>query len=651
MKRRDFLKSAAAVAGSISAITSFAGCGDSSARITHLPGRSFAEIIRRLENDYLSVLIFSDGSTMIFDKVNNVHWNTSPVAIQEESSIDLGHVWARSARSFCEQYPGRFAVKPRGDRFQFTLLGRQNQIVGYFLADIYLEDDWLVFRIVRIDDTIPSLVFPPPVICDSLVIPSGIGLWLRDPPESDRFDREFYPFWSDINMRWFGGIKNDACWLAILQRGLPDSGALRVNRSISPVWLKSLRKWKPTYSVRYKFTKGNYVTLAKIYRNWAIENNIFKSLDEKIEANPNLAHFIGGRLLSFFQARPPMRKRDAEDLWLTREQAERRLGDRIDITFTHADVLRHIEKAKSLGFKKGPVILRGWINRGYDASHPDIWPPETALGPIDTLKQIMALPEPIVAGLHDNYQDMYDTTPNFPKGVNIMANGRLMPAGFWAGGQAYAVNSRNGLKYAKRNWQQISTLSPKLMFIDTTTAMQMYQSYENGNTLTRTQDLRYKSELLSFLKQQGVLVGSEESADFGIPHVDWFECRHRRSDQYVPLWPLVFHDAAFIGRYTSRFGDRAYPAWLEDMLWGYMPLLFMDAERRNEDHFKNTFHIDKWHEKIATSEMLDHKFLTEDRNLEQTTFSSGCSIVCNFSDKPQQADGKTVPPYGYITET
>ncbi len=652
MKRRDFLKSTAALGGSLAAISSTPGCTQNTTNLQYAKPSGRVTRLKQLENKHLAVTLFTDASAKIIDKLNNVTWDISPVAIQDETPIDVGHVWVRTTRSFCEQYPGRFIAKSLGNHIHMTLVGRQNRIAGNLVCDITLENDWLVFKIIQIDESLPSLIFPPPVVCDSLVIPRGTGAWLRKPSTDTRFDRKFYPFWSRLNMRWFGGCKDDACWLAILDQGMPDSGAYRDNRSMSPAWLKSLGRWSPPFSVRYNFAKGNYVTLAKTFRKWAIENGLFKSLEEKIAENSNLKNFIGGRLVSFHQAFPPMTERHAQDLWLPPQQAAGRVGDEINIRFTHADVLEHLEKAKSLGFKKGPVILRGWINRGYDASHPDIWPPEPALGSIDQLKQIMSLSSPVVGGLHDNYQDMYDTTQSFPKGVNIMHDGRLMPAGFWAGGQAYAVGGRAQLHYAKRNWRDIKSLNPKAMFIDTTTAMQMHQSYEKDNLLKRAHDLRYKTELLQFYRDQRVLIGSEEVADFGAPIIDWFENRHARTEgEYVPLWPLVYHDAAVCTRYRSRVTAGAYPNWLEDMLWGYMLLFRIDSEWRNADDFKNTFHVDHWHQKIATAEMLDHKFLTEDYKVEQTTFSSGHAITVNFSSEPAQIEGKTIPPHDYIIKT
>jgi len=413
----------------------------------------------------------------------------------------------------------------------------------------------------------------------------------------------------------------------------------------------------------YRFTKGGYVELAKIYRQWAKENGLFRSLDEKITEKPALKNYAGGRLLSFYEARPGVDSYQAGNYWFTPEEIEKRGTERINVSFTHNDVIRYVDAARKEGFKHGPVIIRGWIKGGYDDSHPDIWPPDPALGKISDLKAALNQHEGITGGLHDNYQDMYEDTESFPFGLNVLRNGEFMAGGYWAGGQAYILESAAGLKYAKRNWEKIRTVNPAAMFIDTTTAAQLLQSYDEKALQTRTQDRNFKFDLLKFYHDQGRLVGSEEGADFAIPVADWYENRHARvPGESIPIWPLVFHDAVFGTRYHPKPAGN-YASWLEDMLWGYL-LLFnvrpewmargsnrFDKSLTAVHDFGSTFHVDDWHRQIATSEMTDHRFLSEDFNVEMTTFANGKAIICNFGDSPFLYKTKTIKPAGYLIIT
>jgi len=180
--------------------------------------------------------------------------------------------------------------------------------------------------------------------------------------------------------------------------------------------------------------------------------------------------------------------------------------------------------------------------------------------------------------------------------------------------------------------------------------------------------------MMKFYKDQGTLFGSEEVADFAIPHIDWFETRHHRTQgETIPLWPLVFHDAALLMSYGSGMptempaeahGDAAGNAagnatgnaagnstpleWLEAMQWGYM-LHFHYREDFDFNRFSGSFHVDRWHEKVALAEMTHHEFLDSEMKVEKSEFSSGDGIICNYGDVPVTIDGQVIPGMGYRT--
>jgi hypothetical protein len=133
------------------------------------------------ENDDLAVTIYADASADIRDKHTNTRWRMGRVALQEEGPVDIGHVWLRTTRSICEQYPGRFRGEAIGDTLRFTLLGREGRMVGQFTCRVRLDGLWLELQIGDINETLPSLVFPPPIESESLVLPINVGRWVRAP--------------------------------------------------------------------------------------------------------------------------------------------------------------------------------------------------------------------------------------------------------------------------------------------------------------------------------------------------------------------------------------------------------------------------------------------------------------------------------------
>ena len=669
MERRSFIKTTSLLAAGAT-VASTAGCKNENKYSKNEPVYYKDErpvtILKALENDFLKVSLFSDASAKILDKKNNYEWELTSVATQDCGPIDDGYVWIRGDRTLMEQYPGRFHVEADGNTFHYTLLGKNNRIKATFHCSITLEDKFLNFSISDIDESIPSLIFPPHIESDSIVLPNGLGKIFHK-KNADIWTRQFYNYQTGLNMRWFGGLKDGYGWLAIFDDHINDGGVLQVNNSLAPGWLKSMDKWKSAYSIKYNFMKGSYVELAKTYRKHLIENGLFKTLKEKIIENPLLENMIGGRSLSYFQAWCPIHIKDAKNYLYNDKQIHQRDTEKIKVDFTHQEVLKSLRYAQKTGFKNGMVILRGWINQGYDGNHPDIWPPEPLLGSIDDLKEIMSLPAPIIPTLHDQYQDVYIDTKEFPKGVNRLPDGDLMHGGLWAGGQGYIMNSRFSVYFAKRNWENTKTLTPKGLFLDTVTASKFHQSWEEKNLQTRTEDMQYKTKLLQDHKSYGILIGSEEGSEMGIPVCDWFENRHTRKDnENIPLFPLVFHDAVIMSRYNSFEPGSSTPKWMEDMLWGYQLQFFMNPQFGNirpaeggekigfgpnmmtEELFKSTFVVDEWHKKIALSEMTDHKFLTEDGKVEETTFAPGIRIIVNFSNETRTVNGIEVKANNYV---
>ena len=139
--------------------------------------------------------------------------------------------------------------------------------------------------------------------------------------------------------------------------------------------------------------------LAKAYRAWAIENGLYVSLKDKMGKRPALKNLLGGRILSITQAYPAYTRRWFENR--LRPFDESQIGGKMRIFVTHSQAGQVIEQAGQLGMK-GLAVLRGWINGGYDWSHPDIWPPERQLGTVEELKGLCSMAGPIAGGLHDN---------------------------------------------------------------------------------------------------------------------------------------------------------------------------------------------------------------------------------------------------------
>jgi len=612
-----------------------------------------ANLLLELHNEYQHFSLFADASAELIDVKTGTHWCMGPVAVQEDRELDPGHNWLRTSRSVCEQYPGRFKGSIEGSAVRFTVLGHLNAEMGTFTCRYRLDGPWLEVEILDVDAALPNLMFPTAIVSEQLVLPSGIGKLIR---KSDGlYDRHAYRFPTHLNMRFFGGLRGDAGWIGIFADGYADAGVLTTQMAATPLWMKSLNRWQGRRTIRYGFTSGGYVGIAKTFRAWAKEHGLFKTLVEKIAANPAVGNLIGGRAVGFMMARP-FRKQRYEDRCEPVPAKFQGHSDGVVTLINYSQTRRIMDECKSLGMNKGLFTLHGWINGGYDETHPDIWPPEPALGSIDELRGLCAERDPYLSILHDNYQDIYPQSPSFPNGICQRRDGSFLPGGIWAGGQCYILNSTASLEYARRNWPNLASLNPRGIYADTITAELFKESYERDHTQTRGQDEAMKRELMQFFHQRGVVFSSENGADFGVPFTDWIPPAYKYvAGQSIPLWPMVYHDCVIGIQGTWSPEDhnatRMARSCLENMLWGNM-LFFAGFTAEDWPQFRksfaDTFHVDRWHGQIGTAEMTNHRYLTDDFAVEKTEFATGDAVICNFASEPRQVEGKTIPAGGYV---
>jgi hypothetical protein len=101
---------------------------------------------------------------------------------------------------------------------------------------------------------LPSLVFPPPLEASSLVLPQGVGKWIRKPLEG----RFIYRLYGGLNMRWFGGLQadEDKGYLAVWTQGHQNAGVLATGFLGDVDVAQIAGQVGNTDVVSYRFTSG-----------------------------------------------------------------------------------------------------------------------------------------------------------------------------------------------------------------------------------------------------------------------------------------------------------------------------------------------------------------------------------------------------------
>jgi len=127
-----------------------------------------------------------------------------------------------------------------------------------------------------------------------------------------------------------------------------------------------------------------------------------------------------------------------------------------------------------------------------------------------------------------------------------------------------------------------------------------------------------------------------------------FQLGHRYR---LPLWELVYHDCVVAQWYWGDYNNKLPSLWdkrdLFNTLYGTPPMFMFrrDYWREHRERFVRSYRATG---PVARAtgyhEMVDHRFLTPDRDVQQTRFAGGVTVTVNFGDKPfRMPDGAQVP--------
>jgi hypothetical protein len=321
----------------------------------------------------------------------------------------------------------------------------------------------------------------------------------------------------------------------------------------------------------------------------------------------------------------------------------------------------------NLKVKNAMIILAGWMKRGYDNLHPDIFPPSAEAGGEIGLKAFFnnANEKGYLAGVHDNYQDIYPDSSAFKsKPYMKHEDGSPKAGGQWDGGQAYLLCSSEAIHYVKRNISELlSKYSNTVVFIDCTASDQFFECYDSKHPLTRTQDRENRVAIINAVTDKGLLAGSETGMECFVPFMHYFEGMVGSSFGVpVPLFNLVFHDAVISYWHQREPYNRSPKDYVQnfllDLLYGNPPIWVFKCDStywQHKDKFKESYEIvARFHKSVAYDELLEHKWLElgRFRDVQQTTFTSNVEVTINLGRTMYRSPrGWQLQPNGFHVES
>lgn len=423
-------------------------------------------------------------------------------------------------------------------------------------------------------------------------------------------------------------------------------------------WRQSLDTFRYRRKASYHFSPGRgYVGLAELYRAYAIQVGRHKTLHQKAQEAPQLDKLMGGALI--------WGSTDVNDF-----AAEARTRGILRAGFGNAT---HGLRDRRNGIRR--LNEMGYITFEYD-SFSDI-----------------------VDGPTGMQSDDVDETA-------YHARPGLGPKGGWVNpdGSRYSERSSAYALRAIKSYvpDHVRKYGFNGRFIDVSMAIDLQEDWHPNHTFDRRMDMEYKREAFAWFRTLGLVVGTEHGNDWGMDLVDFTEgaagsplhwerqgnwwsgglVRPESADVYlpewleygighhtsVPLWQIVYQDAVISSWYWGDTPGIHYEAapWVADrkdlftMLYGSMTLLWRDNTgydwNVHRDRFLQTYHdTAHLHGAVAYARLLDHRFLSEDKNLQETRFDNGTTVAVNFGEEPRSYTtprGREVllAPIGYWAE-
>jgi hypothetical protein len=501
------------------------------------------------------------------------------------------------------------------------------------------------------------LGFPYPFVSerrDYLVVPMNEGI--SYPVDDDTIEPRWLIAYGGhgICMAFWGVTNGDSGHMAIIET--PDDAIIHINRiegrlCVLPKWERQKGDFGYTRRLRYVFfDKGGHVAMCKRYRQYAEQLGKVKTLEQKRRENPHVDLLIG-----------------AVNIWC---------WDR--------DALPLVREARSIGIER---IL--WSHR----QPPDV---------INAMNKM----EGVLTSRYDIYQDLMDPEivreklrglhPDWTQNAwpdDIMLDEKGQPRTGWRvrgkDGQMYpcaVLCDKQAPKYAaERVPAELETHDYRCRFIDTTTASPWRECYHPDHPMTRSDSRHWKMELLRFVSEETKLVtGCETGHDAAVAYVHYFEgmlslgpyrvpdagrnmgriwdkvpervAKFQVGHKYrLPLWELVYHDCVVAQWYWGDYNNKLPEIWgkrdLFNILYGTPPMFMFNRKlwTQNKEHFARSYKkVCPVVRAVGYSEMTGHRFLTPDRDVQQTQFSNGVTVTVNFGDQAYRLDdGSNVEAMNY----
>lgn len=456
--------------------------------------------------------------------------------------------------------------------------------------------------------------------------------------------------------------------------------ANRESRSAAaPVWQAERGRFGYTRKLHWHFfDTGGYVAQAKRYRAQVRATEEFSTLRERARSRPQIDQLIGavhiytwadGRTLDFARE---LKSAGIERAWIGWDPShppypEKGYDEGLKALGYLAgvyDLYRDIYDGKEFERRAAtdPALRKLWLHRYY---YPGLF-------------------EQVVAREPDGQ----------PKAMRHSGDATALMR-YWTCTKALLPH------VGERIGRELQTYPHNSIFLDVTLAAGPIECDSPEHPMTRREDAAARLEIHRYMADKlHLVVGSEWGAGYGVAHTEfmhgvvslsnfWGRGYFDRSSPYyggswrdaarpeimlgdakasptywkyglgpeyrIPLYELVFHDCTVASWRWDDDSCKQPETWARKdqftALYAAAPQWNLDREgwaKRRERFVTSYRTLAPVLRAVGYDEMVDHRFLSTDRLLQETDFSSGQKIIVNFSTQSRHTGDRDIPAGGIV---
>ena len=407
-------------------------------------------------------------------------------------------------------------------------------------------------------------------------------------------------------------------------------------------WRGSLGKLAYRRRFRVQFAEGlDYVGMAKIYREQARREGLLRTLEEKAADTPGIRHDLDTILYRW-----PAWNPDDGPVVLDELRALREMGFGIKFFFP---------KWSSAGYspERGlPTSAHaGWQSLQLETPVPGGW--EVLVGLADAVHQLGCSIQGFIGPRSQDRDGPGYEEDRWPRDLE--------------GQPIHDLSTHDAVERLSPGLDNFEARGLKLdtLYFDGYSAFgPLVEDFSPNHPVTRRMTFEAQNACFAETRRRGIVPAGELTRFWCMADCDHFFFTDWSSDRLantpvqgapapvgepIPLFQLVFHDCFFAG--FSGGGYALYSAgydWWEDRTPRLYELLFAAAPAYNwlpdgevpigdlkrASVQRKLDWLKRWHayyRAIATSEMVSHAFLSDDRTLQQVEFANGVIATFNMA--------------------